>query len=205
MKTKLRLGALLALLISTSVFAQPATSEKCSALQNALILIIRHAEKPASGYGLSATGQARAAAYGDYFKNFTNTADGQPLKINYIFAAADTEKSHRPRLTIEPTSKALGIAIDSRFKDKNPQALANEIHAKPHGTEILIAWHHGEIPALMRALGADPATVIPKAKWPDNVFGWVIELHYDADGRLAEATRINEKLMPDDSAGHAEE
>ena len=32
-----------------------------------------------------------------------------------------------------------------------------------------------------------------------GVFGWVIELRYDANGRLAETRRINENLLPDDS------
>ena len=56
----------------------------------------------------------------------------------------------------------------------------------------------------MRALGADPETIIPKAKWPEDVFGWVIELCYDGDGRLVETKRINEKLMPDDLSKHSE-
>ena len=174
------------------------------ALKNAVILIIRHAEKPASGYGLSAAGEMRAKAYANYFRNFTNTFDAQPLKFSYLFATADSKESHRPRLTILPTSQALGIAVDSRFKDKEFQALANEIRFKPHGQAILIVWHHGEIPALVRALGADPESAIPKAKWPEDVFSWVIELRYDATGRLAETKRINEKLMSDDWSRHAE-
>ncbi len=203
MKFKLFLCGLLALASPTAIFAKQ-HDEKSGALQNAVILIIRHAEKPDSGSGLSAYGEARAKAYVNYFKNFTNTADGQPLKINYIFAAADSKDSQRPRLTITPTSQALGLAIDSRFKEKDVQGLANEIHFKPHGLAILIAWHHGEIPSLLRALGVDPETVIPKAKWPEDVFGWVIELRYDADGQLIETKRINEKLLPDDSSKHAE-
>ncbi len=204
MKFKRLLCGLLALAISTAVFAQSSGNDKSGALNNALVLIIRHAEKPDSGFGLSATGKARAKAYVNYFKNFTNAVDGQPLKINYIFAAADSKESHRPRLTITPTSRALGLAIDSRFKEKDFQGLANELHSKPHGRAILIAWHHGEIPSLLRALGADPAAVIPKSKWPEDVFGWVIELRYDADGHLTETTRINEKLMPDDFNRHSE-
>jgi hypothetical protein len=204
MKFQLLLCGFLALAIPTTIFAKPLADEKFSALKNAVILIVRHAEKPDSGYGLSAAGQVRAQAYVNYFKNFTNTPDGLPLKFSYIFAAADSKGSHRPRLTIEPTRQALGLAIDSRFKDKDFQELANEIHFRPHGQAILIAWHHGEIPALVRALGADPETIIPKAKWPEDVFGWVIELCYDADGRLVETKRINEKLMPDDLSKHSE-
>jgi hypothetical protein len=199
MKFKLLLCGLLALAIPAAIFAKP-YGAKPSALQNAVILIIRHAEKPDAGSGLSADGEARAKAYVNYFKNLT--LDGQPLKLDYIFAAADSNGSQRPRLTITPTSQALGIAIDSRFKDKNFQELAAEIESKPHGKMILISWHHEEIPSLLGALGADANQVIPKAKWPEDVFGWLIELRYDENGQLIETKRINENLLPDDSNKH---
>src|SRR5271154_139108 len=200
MKFKLLLCGFLVLAISTTIFAKPYAA-KSSALQKTVILIIRHAEKPDDGSGLSAAGAARSKAYVNYFKNFT--IDGQPLKLDYIFAAADSKDSQRPRLTVEPTSRTLGIAIDSRFKDKNFQELAEEIQSKPHGKTILISWHHEEIPSLLDALGADATQVIPKAKWPGNVFGWLIELRYDFDGRLIETKRINENLLPEDSNKHS--
>jgi hypothetical protein len=40
-------------------------------LQRAVIVTIRHAEKPDTGDGLSPAGDARANAYVDYFKHFT--------------------------------------------------------------------------------------------------------------------------------------
>lgn len=200
MKFNVLIGGLLALAIPAAIVAELPPNGKSSTLKNAVILVIRHAEKPDDGCGLSADGEARARAYVNYFKNFT--LDGQPLKLDYLFAAADSKESHRPRLTIEPTSKALGLAIDRRFKSKQFQELADEIQTRPHGKVILIAWHHGEIPALLRALGTDPNQVIPDAKWPEDVFGWLIQLRYDSNGRLLETKRINEKLMPDDSNNH---
>jgi hypothetical protein len=197
MKFILLVCGLLALAMPATVFAEPPHVEKTSALTNAVILIIRHAEKPSYGSGLSADGAARAKAYVNYFRNFT--VDGQKLKLDYLFAAADSKGSRRPRLTLEPTSEAFGLAIDSRFRDRDFQGLANEIRSQPHGKVILIAWHHGEIPALLRALGADAIQVIPKAKWPGDVYGWLIELHYDANGQLMESKRINENLLPADS------
>jgi hypothetical protein len=192
---------LLALAIPAAIFAKPPRNEKCGALQNTVILVIRHAEKPDDGDGLSAEGEVRARAYVNYFKNFS--VDGQQLKLDYLFAAADSKGSHRPRLTIEPTSKALGLAIDTRFKNKDFQGLADEIRSKPHGKAILIAWHHGEIPELLDALDADTNKVLPNAKWPEDVFGWVIRFRYDPNGQLIDAKRINENLLPDDSSKHA--
>jgi hypothetical protein len=116
------------------------------------------------------------------------------LKLNYLFAAADSKESQRARLTIEPTSKMLGLAIDSQFEDGQFQKLADEIRAKPHGQNILICWHHGEIPQLVQALGADPGRLFPKGKWPDEVFNWVVELRYDSNGHLTKASRGSEQF-----------
>jgi hypothetical protein len=196
MKLKLIFCGILVLAVSTNIFAAPDT-EKSSPLKNAVILIIRHAEKPEEGSGLTAEGEARARAYVNYFKNFT--VNGQPLKLTWLFVAADSKNSQRPRLTIEPTSEALGLPMDTRFKDKNFQELADEIQSQPHGPGILIVWHHEKIPDLLQALGADPGKVIPNSKWPGAVFGWLIELRYDDKGQLSEIKRINEHLMPDDS------
>jgi hypothetical protein len=199
MKPAILLCALL--LFSGAVFAGD-HGENSGALANTVILIIRHAEKPESGSGLSPAGQERAQAYVNYFKNLT--LDNQPLKIDSIFAAADSKESRRPRLTIEPTAKALHLPIDSRFKDKDFQALADEIHSKFHGRVVLIAWHHGQIPSLIHALGGDAEQAAPDGKWPEDVFGWLIELRYDAQGQLVETRRINENLMPDDTNKHSE-
>ena len=187
----------LALASSTVIRAEPPQDGRNNALNNAVILVIRHAEKPEEGRGLSAAGEARASAYSNYFANLMIA--GQPVKLDYLFAAADSKESQRSRLTLKATASVLGLKIDTRFADKNFQALADEIQSSPHGPAILIAWHHGRIPALLRALGADPSQVLPNAKWPENVFHWLILLRYDADGHLKETSRIDLKFRPDDA------
>ncbi|MCK9614166.1 MAG: flagellar basal body-associated protein FliL [Candidatus Omnitrophica bacterium] len=172
------------------------STDDSSPLKDAVILIIRHAEKPTSGVELSPEGEKRAKAYVGYFQRFT--IDGKPIKLDYLFATADSAKSHRPRLTITPLSKALGIEIDSRFTNDNFSKLAQEIQNHPHGKNILICWHHGEIPHLLSALGVDPEKLIPNAKWPEDVFGWLIQLRYDKNGQLFDIKRIDENLLPDD-------
>ncbi|MCE9518524.1 MAG: flagellar basal body-associated protein FliL [Verrucomicrobia bacterium] len=163
------------------------------------MLVIRHAEKPASGADLSPAGEARAKAYVAYFKNFT--VDGNAMVPEQLFACSDSKASCRPRQTLVPLSDALGLKIDVRFSDEQSDKLAGELQAKEHKKCILISWHHSYIPALLKALGADPAKLLPKGKWPDPVFGWVIQLRFDKEGKLipSEAKRINEGLMPDDS------
>jgi len=194
MKPMLLLCGLLAL--STPTQAKDKAGDDAG-LKNAVILMIRHGEKPDKGAELSKAGQKRAKAYVKYFESFT--VNSTPLKLDGLFATADTKTSHRPRLTIEPLSKALGLEIDARFQDTQNKELAEAIRKQPAGKHFLICWHHEVMPKLVSALGADPATLFPGGKWPDDVYGWVIQLRYGPDGRLIEAKRINENLMPGDS------
>jgi broad specificity phosphatase PhoE len=167
--------------------------------KNSVILIIRHAENPADGHGLSPRGEERAKAYKDYFQNFT--VDSKPRKPNAVLVAADSKQSHRPRLTVEPFTKAAKLPIDGSFGNKQPADLAAELRANHQGKVILICWHHGQIPDLLRALGAAPETLLPNGKWPRNVYDWVIMATFDENGRLIpeRTKRISEHLLQGDS------
>lgn len=167
--------------------------------KNSVILIIRHAENPADGHGLSPRGEERAKAYKDYFQNFT--VDSKPRKPNAVLVAADSKQSHRPRLTVEPFAKAAKLPIDGSFGNKQPADLAAELRANHQGKVILICWHHGQIPDLLRALGAAPETLLPNGKWPRNVYDWVIMATFDENGRLIpeRTKRISEHLLQGDS------
>jgi hypothetical protein len=174
--------------------ALSALGQGSNGLKDAVVLIIRHAEKLETGQDLSPAGFQRAGAYVKYFAEFQ--VDGKPLKLDSLFAAADSKNSHRPRLTLEPLSQALHLSVNTSFKDKQPELLADELKKKPHGKEILVCWHHGKIPDLVRALGGDAGALLPDGKWPDAEFGWVIELRYDGEGKLlaGQSRRIDENL-----------
>lgn len=165
-------------------------------LANTTVLIVRHAEKPGTGPNLAPMGVQRAQAYATYFdplhlKNKTYTPD-------YIAAAADSKSSMRPRLTCEPTATKLGLQMNLQFADRDFGALATFLESAPRGKTILICWHHGDIPALINALGGDPKKILGVRKWPENVFGWLVVLTYDASGQLKKAELVHEHLMPDD-------
>ena len=192
----LRLGAIFALGLALMPLAHAETPAKTSALSNATILLIRHAEKPEDGPGLSPEGEKRAQIYADYFRGFQ--IEGKPLKIEHLFAAADSKNSVRPRLTLEPLSRALKLPLDLRFEADDWKALADDLHATDHGKCLLICWHHGPMPELLRALGANPAKLLEDSDWPKEVFNWVIVLRYDAEGRLmpGKSRRIKEQWAP---------
>ena len=178
----LRLGLIFALglLPAPGIWAQ--AEAKPVSLSNATILIIRHAEKPKDGEGLAPAGEKRAQAYVNYFPGLR--VDRQPLKLEHLFATADSKNSMRPRFTLEPLSRALKLPLDLRFEAEDFKGLAEEVRTKDHGKALLICWHHGTIPELLKELGANPAQFLPHGEWPDDVFNWVIELRYDAEGRL---------------------
>ena len=167
--------------------------------KNSVVLIIRHAEDADSGDGISSFGQDRAEAYKNYFLNFA--VDSKRLEPNVIFAAQDSKKSHRPRLTLEPFAKAAKLPIDTRFGNSQSVELAADLRANHQGKVILICWRHGYIPALIRALGANPKSFLPSGRWPGSVSNWVVLLSYDQEGRLipSSSKRIDEHLIPGDS------
>jgi hypothetical protein len=175
------------------------TADAQDAPKDAVVLIIRHAEDGGIGRALAPRGEQRAEAYKDYFLKFTVDSKGREPQA--IFAAKDSSKSHRPRLTVEPFAKAAQLKIDTRFGNNDSNELAADLRANQHGKVILICWRHPYVPALLGALGANPKTFLPNGKWPGAVYDWVILLSFDQDGRLipSSSRRINEHLMPGDS------
>ena len=188
---------LLISVIFASAFVVAATAQEGP--KDAVVLIIRHAEDADSGEGISPLGEKRAEAYKDYFLKFT--VDSKRREPQVIFAAKDSKKSHRPRLTMEPFARAANLKIDTRFGNVQSADLAADLRANQQGKVILICWRHPYVPALLGALGANPKTFLPKGKWPGAVYDWVILLSYDQDGRLipSSSRRTNEHLLPGDS------
>lgn len=169
-----------------------ASAQSTSGLSNTTILVIRHAEKPPSGDGLTPEGQARANAYAKYFEPFNDGKES--FNVDSLYATSDTTKSARPKLTLMPLSQATKLPIDTRFGNYDVSFLIHSLRTEPHGKHVLISWHHGHIPDLINGLGVDSSTVLPNGKWPSNVFDWVIEIKYDKNGKVIKAQRIQEQI-----------
>jgi hypothetical protein len=161
-------------------------------LANNTVLIVRHAEKPESGTGLTPMGEARAQRYIKYFEPFQDQS--LSIRVDSLYAGADSKKSIRPRLTLEPLSKATGLPLHDSIGTKDPDALVGELKTENHGNHPLIAWRHSEIPALLSSFGASPESLLPNGKWPDDVFDWVIILTTGPHGELSSARLVKERL-----------
>jgi hypothetical protein len=151
-------------------------------LANRWVLVVRHGEKPETGTGLTPAGEARARAYVSYFTHYT--ADGKQITIGRLIATKDGKNSWRERLTLTPLSEATKIPLEMGFKNGQYDELVQSLNLSRKPGNILICWHHGNIPAMITAFGADPDKLIGSEKWPSDHFDWVIQLHYDGSGRL---------------------
>ncbi|WP_459697093.1 hypothetical protein [Acidisoma sp. C75] len=160
--------------------AQPAYTQ--NGLSNATVLIVRHAEKPGFGPGLSDAGDMRALAYAQYFKSLA--IGGAPVHIDSLVAASDTPSSARPRLTLEPLSQEMGVRIAQPCAETDVHQLVSWLRSRPQPGTTLIAWHHTKISKLLAAFGADPKSVLPGGRWPNDVFDQVVVLRFDAGGKL---------------------
>jgi hypothetical protein len=161
--------------------------------RGALIMIIRHGEKPpASGlpqgvdaggnpdrHSLTAQGWRRAGALFELFA----PANGVPRpglgRPTAIYAAGGTAgEGLRTRQTVTPLAAHLGIPINTRFSKGDESALAQEVAGRTEPT--LICWQHGELPAVATALPNVAPT--PPAAWPDDRYDLVWVLTPAADG-----------------------
>jgi len=173
-------------LSTTAIHAQTSANH----LANSSVIIIRHAEKPESGSSLAPAGFIRAEKYTHYFQSLT--IDGQRLLPDALYAGADSTDSIRPRQTLEPLSRAMGIPLNAAYSTNEPDKLVHALADEQHGHCILIAWRHKKIAALLKDFGADPAMLLPDSSWPDDVYDWVIVLHFDAAGHVDQQRRIVE-------------
>jgi phosphohistidine phosphatase SixA len=161
------------------------------------IVILRHGEKPGDPASdekdgdihLSVRGQCRAAALAPALPSIFGKPD-------FILATQESKGSNRPIETITPLAKSLGVDIDSKHADDDYAKVADEVlnHPKYTGKLVVICWHHGKIPDLVKAMGVIP----PVSPWPPTVFDryWVIAA--DANGKPQAQNQSQRLLFGDD-------
>jgi broad specificity phosphatase PhoE len=182
--------AALAILILTIGSGRAFPAADTAAHGPRIVMIIRHAEKPA-GSGdpnLSPQGYQRADALAKVIPEHFPKPD-------FLIATMKSKGSNRPAETITPLSKAIDETIATTFKADDVAELAHEVLTDPKydGKTLLIAWHHGKIPELAKALGVKNAP----DKWNSEVFDRVWEITYQ-DG-AATWQDLPQRALPGDS------
>ena len=189
--TCVRLASWLALLLVATGCGRTLSANNAATPGPRIVLIIRHGEKPPEGQknpDLSEHGFARADA-------LAKAIPEHFPKPDYLIATKRSKGSNRPVETITPLSRALNEPIESSFKDDAFDQVANDVLTNPKyaGKVVLIAWHHGKIPALATALRAKN---VPE-KWKASVFDRVWEIDYDHGA--AKFKDLPEHALPGDS------
>jgi hypothetical protein len=161
----------------------------------ATILLIRHAEKLTDGrIDLSPVGFERAKRIPELFGGAGAAAPHNLPRPDFLFATHLSKKSNRPVETITPLSEVLKLPISAEIEDDDFATLAKQLlSGKYAGNVVLVAWHHGKMPAFARVLGATP----PYDPWPDTQFDRVWRIDY-RDGK-ATLIDLPQGLMPGDS------
>jgi|SRR5208282_2343300 len=147
------------------------------------IVIVRHAEKPASKKPhLAVRGEMRAIGLSKLLPKV--------VKPDFVFASTSTKHSARPYQTIRPTADKLGVDVSTMYADKEIKKLVKDFRKKQfRGKTILICWHHGQLPKLIQELGYAP----PYDQWPEELFDRIINL--DANG----ITNLPQRLLFEDA------
>jgi phosphohistidine phosphatase SixA len=138
-----------------------------------MILVMRHAEKPddPDDPDLTKEGEARAIK----LATFIPQQFGEP---DFIFASAITRHSARPYETVQPLAKATSIGIDATVADNDYGALAKALLTKDKYADklVVVCWHHGNIPPLMRYLGATAGSY--PNPWDHKVFNLILQVEF---------------------------
>ncbi|MES2068750.1 MAG: histidine phosphatase family protein [Pseudomonadota bacterium] len=155
------------------------------------IMLIRHAEKPASpththgvnrdgskdDESLSVVGWQRAGALAAVMGNAPQMAAGLSLlRPQYLFATGmkTSDDSKRPIQTLSPLADKLGLIISMHYgKGAEAELAASAVAC--NGV-VLICWEHHLIPAIADALLGEPGISPPT--WPGDRYDltWVFDL-----------------------------
>ena len=150
-----------------------------------VILVMRHAEKSDDPLdsNLTPAGYARAQHLAQYIP----ATFGKPKGL---FASAASKHSRRPIQTLEPLATQCHLTIDETYADQDYGALAHHLRKNDafDGSLVVVCWHHGNIPSMMRALKA-PEDDYPDP-WKRGVFNLILQVKITKDRH--EVTRVSE-------------
>ena len=174
------------------------------------IMLIRHGEKHGHGsrdrgvtadgrrahHELTVRGWQRATALVPFFAPGAKMPKSSLIQTPRSIFASDATKgspSLRAMHTAGPLADALGIKVNHDHAEDEEGALVDAALAAP--APVLIVWHHGKIPKIVRII-AGPKLVCP-VHWPDDRFDMVWILDRNGAG-IWSFSQVAQRLFPDD-------
>ena len=160
----------------------------------AQIVILRHAEKPASGNELSTRGWDRARALPALFTSRTElNVFGAPAEI--IGMSQKPGHSLRSVQTVSFLSQSLNLHTNTDYRPGDVEQLVSDVSqdARLDGKTIVICWHRKNLPDLIEAFGGPSIGKVPSAQF-DRL--WVLTT---ARGSI-EMRDLPQNVLPGDSA-----
>ncbi|WP_329376663.1 hypothetical protein OG625_03970 [Streptomyces sp. NBC_01351] len=155
--------------------ARPPAPGAQAGAKDALVMVIRHAEKPYTGDSgwdeegeddpgsLAGRGWRRADELPRLFAPSRGSSLPRPAAV---FAAGGKEGAPaRCKQTVTALATALRTPVRTEFALGAEPALVRAALAAP--APVLVCWEHTGIPRLVRALGAHEVLGLPAA-WPDR-------------------------------------
>ncbi|MCE5316671.1 MAG: hypothetical protein LLG04_04830 [Parachlamydia sp.] len=149
----------------------------------AQVMIIRHAEKPAVGNGLSPIGLMRAKELVSFFTKSPEVLKFGPLAAIYAARPGKEDGSVRAMQTVAPLAAAMKMQVNSAYTAGHYLQMVEEIKINPayQGKSVLICWEHHVIPEIARAFGVLDAPM----KWHGHIFDRVWLLTFEPGGLVA--------------------
>ena len=141
------------------------------------VIIIRHGEKPNTGFNLSCKGYNRSMALPKVFTSLFGVPDYTYVPTILI---GRTTNSVRMYQTVVPLAVKYGLLINSKYAETDSIGISADVLLKK-GT-ILIVWNSNDIPSIARNLGVSNNDL----KWKKTDFDsiWIIDFVKTRGGKL---------------------
>jgi hypothetical protein len=154
-----------------------------------IVVVIRHAEKPAdeSNIHLSEKGYARAAKLPQFFLRF----DSAPAIRLIAQGQKRADSSLRPIETVMPASQQFQQPILHQFVKGESRTMVEFLHKNSafDGKTVVISWGHDELGAISAMLGAD------QGEWSSKIFDRAWVFRFEADGALVRFEDLSQNIQ----------
>jgi hypothetical protein len=165
----------------------------------ALVILLRHAEKPEdeSNPHLSAQGYDRAKALVGFFATNAVIITNPPVAALFAARPASANGSVRCQETLSPLMQHLKLPVSAAYRAEDFKPLARHLLESTNysGKTVVVCWPRTELIGLAKALGA-----VPKPKtWKSEVYDRVWLLRFGGAKGVVDCQTVQQNFPPPES------